>query len=186
MADKYVVDQVTATKVGQTECWDIRMTRPDGNNHIYRMPKITLDARAAEYGIDSTDIETLIELSLHEIFFEVTQSDETNELTFKDGGPSLMSADSTQAARDAHLGRVKTCPVRITTRGNKVLDVIRNSHTPDKTWIDQHRQQVDTRRWAKRYGDVLLSVPAEPAKSAAGQMGRALGIKVTLPDLRQE
>jgi hypothetical protein len=186
MPTKYTIDQVIPTQVGKTEYWDIYFRKPDSNSHIYRMPKITLDARAAEYGIDATDVETLMEISLHEIFLEMSQDDETNEMRFDDQSPTLMSAESTQAAREAHINRLKTCPVKIDTRGNKALDVIRSSHQPNPAWIQSHKESVDIIRWVKKHGN-LPQLPSDPQpKSAAGKMARALGITVTIPDLSRE
>lgn len=47
-------------------CWRVVMDRPDGGIHCHIMPKITLEARSIEYGIDREDTESLWDIAIHE------------------------------------------------------------------------------------------------------------------------
>ena len=51
-----------------TECWAVLMTRPDGARHAYVFPKSTLECRATEYDFGPGDIDTLLDVVMHEQF----------------------------------------------------------------------------------------------------------------------
>lgn len=157
MAETWTVGETTARQVGGTPCWQVSLVRPDGSTLIHLMPANTLDWRAAEFGIDPTDVDTLLEVVLHEPHMPMTDDPEKGP-QFTDGGPDLWTADNTDTAREAHLARVQACPVQIGVRNAKALAAIRNGHHPDPTQIRAMRETVDTSRWLKKYGDL----PAPP------------------------
>lgn len=51
-----------------TPCWHIVMDKPDGTLHDYIFPQVTLENLAAEYGIDPTAVDDLLDIALHQPF----------------------------------------------------------------------------------------------------------------------
>lgn len=176
MPEKWTVGGIVSRTIGVTECWEVQLVRPDGTvgNHI--MPISILEWRAAEYGIDPTDVDTLMEVILHEP--HMAPADDTqHSVAAAEDGPDLWAADNTDTARAAHLARVKSCPVQIGVRGSKALAPIRARHRPDPDRIRAMREAVDTNRWMKKYGDLParaadpmeVTVPDAPATSPRGR-----------------
>jgi hypothetical protein len=111
---------------GGTELWKVRFARPDGTFREHFFPKMTLDARAAEYGIDPDDVDTLLDIVLAEPFIPdpTKPANYAADVAARDGltvaavrgrdeaktGQAvpvwLFNAESTAQAREAHLARV--------------------------------------------------------------------------------
>ena len=60
------VESATADLVGDTDCWRVIVKDGTGAGYNHVFPVSTLAWRAAEYGIDTTDTETLLDVILHE------------------------------------------------------------------------------------------------------------------------
>lgn len=159
MPEKWTISDIVAFQSGGQPCWLVSLTRPDGNIANHLMPTVTLEWRAAEYGVDPTDVDTLLDIILHEPHMP-TVDDPQHGPHYADDGPDLWTADNTATAREAHVARIKACNVRIDVRGVKALDTIRAGHRPDNDRIRKMREQVDTSRWLKKHGD--LPVPPLP------------------------
>ena len=157
------VESAAPEVIGVTDVWRVITRYPSGDGVTHIFPTATLDWRAAEYGIDPSDVDTLLEVVLHEPHLPVTV-DNTGATRYDDNGPDLWTAENTDAAREAHLARVKTCPVRIGVRGVAALDSIRTGYVPDLDRIRTMRETVDTNRWLKKYGD-LPARPADPIEA---------------------
>lgn len=143
MPKKMNVESAQSDIIGETEVWRIIIRNAAGNDGVTHLfPKNTLDWRAAEYGIDPTDVDTLLDVILHEPHIPAAD------------GPDLWTADNTGHARAVHLARVEACPVRIDVKAAKALAPVRTGHRPDVEQIRRMREQVDTNRWLKRYGDL--------------------------------
>ncbi len=155
------------------ELWRVRFQRPDGNFREHIFPKMTLDARAAEYGIDPDDVDTLLDVILAEPFIPhpgdprnhaddpAAKAGHRVKATSPIGAVKkgqqvpawLFNADSTEQAREAHLARVAHCranTVRIArpkgARASDPLDVIRAAHTPDHDLIATIADNVEGER----------------------------------------
>jgi hypothetical protein len=152
MPETWTVKEVTTKQIGNTPCWRFRLQRADGKHHMHTEPQASLDYRAAEYGIDPTDVDTLLEVLLHEPHLAMTEETETQPSRYAGTGPTLWEAENTDTARVAHLARVKNCPVRIDVKGTAALDPIRRGHRPDRDRIRAMREAVDTHRWINQYG----------------------------------
>lgn len=155
MPKKMTVESAQPDIIGETEVWRVLIRNAagsDGVTHIF--PKHTLDWRAAEYGIDPADVDTLLDVILHEP--HMPEAD----------GPDLWTADNTGHARVAHLARVEGCPVRIDVRAAKALAPVRTGHRPDAEQIRRMREQVDTTRWLKKYGDLPIAETPAGKKEA--------------------
>jgi len=64
---EYLVTNVDETySTHGTELWRVTSLRPDNVLHCHVFPKTTMQSRAAEYGIDPTDTNTLLDIVLHE------------------------------------------------------------------------------------------------------------------------
>lgn len=138
-ADNYTVTRVNEYHPNPvTPCWQLMMLKPDGYGHGITFPKQTLEYRAGEYGIDPDDVETLLDVVLHEPFLPDLSdpashpADPAWQLGVKgralfplgriragDTVPAdLWTASSIDDARTAHLARinhVKTNIVRVTS-----------------------------------------------------------------------
>jgi hypothetical protein len=55
-----------ATDDGAEPMWGISRVRPDGVPHMHIIPHSTWEWRCAEYGIDPDDMDTLLDIVLHE------------------------------------------------------------------------------------------------------------------------
>ena len=151
MPEKWTIVESAVVSVQGVPCWQVLMLKPDGTHHAHLMPGGTLEWRAAEYGIDPDDVDALLEVVLHEPYM-ATVDDVEHGPRYADNGPDLWTADNTDEARDAHLARVKACPVRIDVKGEKALDPIRANHRPDPARLSRMREAVDTNRWIKKHG----------------------------------
>lgn len=161
MPKTMTVESATPDTIGHTEVWRVITRAADGNGVTHIFPKATLDWRAAEYGISPTDTDTLLQVILHEPHLETI--DDGTGPRYADG-PDLWQADNTDAAREAHLARVRACPVQINVQGARGLDTIRNTYQPDPERLRAMRETVDTIRWMKKYGDLPVQPrPQTPA-----------------------
>ncbi|MEV4806749.1 hypothetical protein AB0K18_42715 [Nonomuraea sp. NPDC049421] len=59
-------DQLGRAHDGAEPIWGISRVRPDGVAHMHLIPHSTFEWRAAEYGIDPDDIDTMLDIVLHE------------------------------------------------------------------------------------------------------------------------
>lgn len=159
MTEKWVIETSRQKTIGVTPCWEIRMIRADGNPHVLVMPTTALEWRAAEYGIDPTDTDTLLEVLLHEPFMDQAEDEDGQRPGYADGSIHLLTAENTTMAREAHLARVKGSRVRIDVRGAAGLAPVRAGHRPDPDRIRSMREAVDTTRWITKYG----ALPIQPS-----------------------
>lgn len=127
MPDTYEVIAVTEYWPNpETPCWAVDMRKPDGGTYRHVFPKDTLAWRAAEYGLDTADTAALLDVVLHEPFAPnpddpITAADDpvlaaglmspanVSRGTVRAGDPvptTLYTAETTQAAREAHLMRI--------------------------------------------------------------------------------
>lgn len=172
-----------------TECWAVNMTRPDGGSHTYVFPKFSLAQRAAEYGFDPGDIETLLDVVLHEQFIHmpwnpvedpaaqqgmVTPAVESSSAARKgDMVPvDLFNAPTIALARDAYLARVDHAKknrgrVRSPGKGPDPLDVIRAGHGITADEVAGRARVVDLERRALR-GQLTADEMQELRRSAKG------------------
>ena len=185
MSEKWDIDGVNSRYIGVTPCWDVTLKRPDGNRVTHLIPMVSLEIRAAEYGIDPQDVESLMSIILHEPHMPTTV-DDSGSIKYDDGSSDLYSAESTNQARQAHLDRIKSAPVQISVKGHKALDLIKATHKPNLDFVQQQRERVDTRRWVRKYGSLPVQNTVKSPKSAAGQMAKSLGLTVKLFDFEQE
>lgn len=89
---------------GQSEpVWFIDFSHPDGTLHGYGFPQSTLMQRAAEYGIDPSNVDTLLDVVLHEPYMSLQHTD-----------PSFLWNTDQATARTAHLERVAALKQRLT------------------------------------------------------------------------
>lgn len=129
-------------------CWRVEVRRPGGAQYDHVFPKAILEWRAAEYGIDPTDIDTLLHVILHEPHLTALEEEGGGP---RGKGPTLWEATSTAQAQAAHLQRIQDCPVSIDIAGSKHLDVIRQAPVALDGVRDKARA-VDTHRWERLYG----------------------------------
>lgn len=169
MPEEWKIQESRTEQVSGTPCWLVTLLKPDGSTHATVMPTAALEWRAAEYGIDPTDVDTLLDVILHEPHLPMAD-DPVRGPRYADDGPDLWTAENTSVAREAHLARIEASPVRISVHGVKALDAIRTGHQPDAARIRAMREHVDARRWVKQHGDLpvppVSNVP-DPAGGAA-------------------
>lgn len=78
------------------------ITAPDGSRHMHVFPVDAPEWRAAEYELDPSDMDTLLEIVLAEPFLDPDPDDPTL---------SLFDADTIEEARDHHLKKVRKVAV---------------------------------------------------------------------------
>ncbi|MFJ8043786.1 hypothetical protein ACIRBX_25120 [Kitasatospora sp. NPDC096147] len=103
MLEKYEITEVTRTRIGLTECWQVRQLRPDGEHHIAVFPAATLEWRAAEYDIDHTTkagLDQILDIVLHEPFLPDPLQDRDQDPAAAKG----LTAPSTQALHGLAVG----------------------------------------------------------------------------------
>lgn len=160
--------------------WEIHSQGEDGLKGMHLVPKSALDFRAAEYGIDPTDVDTLVGMLLAEVHMPTTEQEQLDPVLKAKAKSHLWSASTTAEARANHLQRVNDCVVKYQIKGNKGLDAVRQGHSPDQEFINTYRQLVDTHRWTEKYGD--LPTPMRAHKSIVARPFEATGMKVQLPE----
>jgi hypothetical protein len=149
MADTYRVSDVVDSPVGDTDCWRVLLEKPGGTAHQLTFPKATLTWRVAEYGIDPTDVDTLLDVVLHEPFMPDPAVDDppaAAAIRTRIGGvtvpTTLATARTRDDARTAHLARIAhtkahiVCVTSEPVAGVDPLDAIRR-HLPDPAQVQQ-------------------------------------------------
>lgn len=148
------VESVEEHLHGNTDCWHVVTRATDGHGLTHVFPKVTLEWRAAEYGIDPADTDTLLDVVLHEQLLD----DETAASVPAD----LFEAPSTARARAAHLARISGCKEnreRIVLDGkSNPLDVIRARPGISTDRVRVKRELVDVHRWNRLYGGLPVPV----------------------------
>lgn len=148
MNKEYVVTDVESTMHGDLPIWRIIYDKGDGTVHLQVMPQSILLSRAAEYDIDPTDTDTLIDMVLHEPFMAPEEGS---------GLPALFSAPSVSSAREAHLARiahakenrVSAVSAKRKAKGAGVsdpLDVMRRDHKVDHEMFNAIKNEVKALR----------------------------------------
>jgi hypothetical protein len=110
-------------------------TSVDGSavpSHAHRFPHEALHWRAAEYGIDPSDFDTLLEVVLCEPQMSLQHTD-----------PAFLYNTDEKAAREAHLKRVADVRARVAHLDpDGLLDRIRAEHDPADPRIEKSREHV--------------------------------------------
>lgn len=124
-------------------CVYLRKTHEDGtvDEGIHIFPKDILEWRAAEYGINPSDVDTLLDIVIAEPY--LTPEDWTS-------GPQLYDESVTvEQAREAHLARCARVKLlhRISTRAGKgspgsPLQYVRDTHEMHPEALALKRQYV--------------------------------------------
>ncbi|NUW45536.1 hypothetical protein [Nonomuraea rhodomycinica] len=125
MIEREIVDAYLWQGDDGTAWWMIHTTNPGGPPYVYALPACTFANLAVEYGLDPDDIDTLLDVAIHQLHIPepgVRRNAETDPAARKGmlrgGRPvTLGNADSTSHAREAHLERVawvKETAVRVT------------------------------------------------------------------------
>lgn len=191
--DEHEVLSVTeqTSGVGGTDWWVVRFRHADGSEREHFVPKTVFNVRAAEYGIDPADIDTLLDVVLAEPFipdpadprnhaddaavkkgFKVRAVKGRDAATVGADVPAwLFNAATIDDARAAHLARVahvRANVVRIKKQpagaraGTDPLDVIRAAHRPDPALRQAISAQVDVER--RRLRGERADVPNSPVR----------------------
>lgn len=121
--------------------WVLVTKRADGSSHTFSFPHIAWAARAAEYGIDPGDIDTLLDVCLHEGFEGINHTH-----------PDFVYNNPEDHARSALLSRIADTKRRhLVTDPNNLLQAIRahHGHTPHAEFHQRHRERVRAIRNAR-------------------------------------
>lgn len=152
-----------------TPCWYVDMLKPDGTLHRHVFPKIILENLAAEYGIDPTAVDDLLDIALHQPFAPNPEDPDSEDPAGAAGmlSPALVSrgtirkgdlipttlytAADTTAAREAHRVRIehtKTHRVRVVPPkgGRDPLDTIRQAHGINPDRVAAKARAIEERR----------------------------------------
>lgn len=135
MSETLQVTAVHRTQIGTTDCWLVEQARPDGTTHIHAFPTDTLTWRAAEYGIDPTDTDTLLDIVLHEPHMP---DDDRPQ-------PTPANRDTARADLLAQIADAKANHVRVVSPGRRSLYGA-NSATDPLDLIRHHTIDPDRAR----------------------------------------
>jgi len=116
--------------------WMIDMASDDGTARAAGFPHSTLAWRAAEYGIDPSDFDTLLDVVLHEPHMQHTVHD-----------PTFLYNTDQDTARAAHLERVKQVRrgvVHLDPDGH--LNRIQEAYDPQDPAVHTFRRRVESIR----------------------------------------
>ena len=130
----HVVDEVGTTKVGAKTWWLVGVRAPNGDRMAHVFPPQVLHWRAAEYEIDPTDAQTLLDIVLHERF--MTEEEHHHE------APDFVFNTDVDTARRAHLARIEVVKTRArVTDPDGLLSKIHRHH---QTTLDPeaHRKRT--------------------------------------------
>lgn len=163
--DTRTIVSVTETATGSgTPCWMVLYQDDGGAFHSHTFPHDTLHWRAAEYDIDPADIDTLLDIVLHEphipdpnnpLYRDADIAAKQGLMAASRGGGqvpmTLANAPTLADARTAHLARVAEAKERVQIKIPKVgkgdiLAAVRASHQPDQARIARMRKDVETHR----------------------------------------
>jgi hypothetical protein len=182
---------------GAEPIWGISRVRPDGLAHMHLIPHSTFEWRCAEYGVDPDDIDTLLDIVLHEPWIPSphdvitrTQPGVAEVLKATSGLPTCWTPGVSDADRlAAHLTRidaVKTHRVRMIPEERQVrqnvvafagLDLVvpEDPLEPVKTATRLDPARVQARRLAVEWYRSNEQDPVTPAyavKPPSTWMGR--------------
>lgn len=170
MADEYIVQSVGEYWPNpDLPCWAVDMLKPDGTLHRHVFPRYTLEQRAAEYGIDPTAVDDLLDIVLHEPYAPHPDDPDTEDPAAAAGlvSPALVSRGTTRkgdlipttlytapdaaTALTAHRTRIdyaKTHRVRVIPpkSGTDPLDTIRANHDINPARVAATAQAINQRR----------------------------------------
>lgn len=150
------VESVAEQRVGDVDCWQV-VTRCKGDGGITHLfPKVQLEWRAAEYGIDPGDTNALLDVVLHEHLFD--------DDTAAAARTAFMSARSTGEARAAHLARIAAVKAQhaVALDAGGPLDVIRARPGISVQGVRVKRELVDVFRWNCLYGGLPVHITDGP------------------------
>ncbi|MFC8447679.1 hypothetical protein [Kitasatospora sp. NPDC057223] len=109
----FTVERIEEDTNNGREIWIVVMVDESGSRVNHAIPKDTLLWRAAEYGIDPTDTETLLDIILHEPYIPDPRLNDPPAaaavravVNGKRVPATLATAATTADARTAHLARV--------------------------------------------------------------------------------
>lgn len=147
------VESVDEQRHGDIDCWHVVTRATDGHGLTHVFPKSTLEWRAAEYGLDPADVDTLLDVVLHEqLLDEETAAGAVN---------SLFTVRSTADARSAYLDRISAWKQReriVLDGKSRVLDVIRARPEITSDGVRAKRELVDVHRWRALYGGLPVPI----------------------------
>lgn len=155
--------------------WEAHELRENGSKWLHLIPKTTLHWRSGEYGIDPLDVDTLMDIILHEGYVPTQQQEQANPSLKAKSLPWLLETDNTADALKYHIQRIRSAAVQFKIRGNKALDPIRQGHQPDHDLISEVKQSVDLHRWAVKYGE--LPIPPRKLGQIRAQSFELTGMK---------
>lgn len=109
-------DKSKSAAQGAEPAWGVANVRPDGVAIMHMFPHSTMEWRCAEYGIDPEDVETLLDVILHEPFIPSDNDmlallDPAASQVLRDtkGFPTCWTPDVPDTDRlQAHLARIES------------------------------------------------------------------------------
>jgi hypothetical protein len=167
----HTVDWVSDRLTGGDPRWVVHAVDQDGNGASHIFPKVTLEWRAAEYGI--TDVDEILDLILHEP--HLPDAPDRDDAAARagmvtsnrpDAEPiTLFNAASTADALAAHRLRIADVKqvravVRPPAKDKDPLDAIRAAHGITPAGLRAKREAVDIHRWQLVYGDLPVRPPS--------------------------
>lgn len=182
MTEERAITHVRQRNLGGTAAWQVFAVREDGKNHVTCFPDSALEQRIAEYDLDPTDIDGVLDIIMHEVHVEEptetkqTFASKTDMPDENAGIPAIYTAESVAEARDAMLARIADVKankvihtphkveqmavgfalVRSTGPDDDPLEVLRQNHGVTPEGVERRKAEVDQFRRG------ILGLPQEP------------------------
>lgn len=150
----------------QGDLFAVRRADADGNEmYVHVFPKDTLEWRAAEYGIDPDDFDTLLSIVLYEPLLSSHDVDHPKH---------LFNAGSIAEARDYHLGQINAVrKFRPLEDPDGHLDKIRSGHYMHPEAVGLKR--ADVARGRSQRAAERAAKAADPHGERLAQLRASLG-----------
>jgi hypothetical protein len=126
------VEDVSSHVGADQPIWLVGVDRGDPLLHAIHFPHEILVQRVADYGVDPTDVDTLLDIALYEQYMVLSP----NNSDF------VYHVDE-KTARDGHLGRVSDLKKQYVYHDpNNLLDQIKAKHDPKDPRIAERTAKV--------------------------------------------
>lgn len=129
------------------DIWEIHAQGEDGHKRLMLIPKVALNWRSAEYGIDPEDVDALLDILLHEGQVPPKEEEEQSQRL-----PRLLETTNTSDALKFQKQRIRRVPRQFDFSDSEALNTIRENHTPDRNLIRAMSEEIDVARWVANYG----------------------------------
>lgn len=113
---KIIREVIDAVKIRRNDVdwWMVTTQNPDGSRYAYALPSFTFENLSVEYGFDPDDIDSLLDIAIHQLHIPPLEDLPDDEdpafqkgISVSGGKAHFGNAPTSETAKAAHLERVK-------------------------------------------------------------------------------